>query len=352
MHEQFPNWMSKVSPSIDQARLGLRWNSAKAVSNAADDKTAVQLTEQALGLGSHATEVLRNAARKEDPTYVSDDDALELAVLAAGALASLMASGTNVGDTAATSIVSGSFGRGTPKGMSKDLLEFAQVTLQKISEEQRREVTVPAWTGKTISDAIAKQTNAADFPSTQAGIVEISQAIASSLKSQFQTLSEALSRLSFLQRESSDLAFLLVSEYSFAAKKSVATLSSSEAAFSAGQDLLEITQFASALPSFHASLFSLLKPAKPDKKAISLGQVVSALSEKLRKRCMADTILFPKTTPLHFALTKCDEVSGGDAWTAAFEAVTSVKSQLSVTAEHIAAQFYLEGMLIRHLGEK
>ena len=106
MHELFPNWMSKVSPQIDSNRLALRWNAAKAAADAADKTSAVQLCEQALGYSADATEKLRDAARKEDSTYVTSDDALELTVLAAGSVAYLMGKKVPTGGIAATAIAS------------------------------------------------------------------------------------------------------------------------------------------------------------------------------------------------------------------------------------------------------
>lgn len=349
MHEQFPNWMSKVAPQTDQSRLVLRWNAAAALAGGADVKLAIQLSEQALGLSSQVTEAVRTAARKEDTTYVSEDDALEVSVLAAGALAALMASGGDAGDAAAISVLTGSFGRAEPKGMIRDLVEASRAAILRIGEEERRDVSVPSWVGKAISEAMAKNSSANDIPSIHTEVTEIAQATITSIKAQFQKLADAITRLNSLQKESSDLAFLLVSEFSFAAKKPVTLMAQSEAAFAVAEDLFRVTEFAAPLPSFDAALLSLLKPAKTSKTKGTVSSAVSALPEVLRKNCMADTVQFPKVMPLHCALMKCDEVAGGDTWVAPFEAVTGIKGALDATAGEIANQMYLENMLAWHL---
>jgi hypothetical protein len=53
--------------------------------------------------------------------------------------------------------------------------------------------------------------------------------------------------------------------------------------------------------------------------------------------------------PLHFALSKCEEVSGGETWVPAFEAVTGITGAHSLSPDELATQFYLEKLLIRHL---
>jgi hypothetical protein len=201
-----------------------------------------------------------------------------------------------------------------------------------------------------ISDAAAKQVNALDFPATQVGIAEISQAVVASLKAQLQKLSEAIMRLSALQRESSDLAFLLVSGFSYVAQKPVSSMGAPEAAFCVAEDLYKITQFPSALPSFEAPIGSLLKPAKAVKKELTIATAITSVSGDLRKKCLLDSTSYPKSLPLHFALNKCEEVSGAASWTAAFGAMTGLDASLTVTPGQLAAQFYLENMLASQLG--
>jgi hypothetical protein len=349
MHELFPNWMSKVSPQIDEARLTSRWAAARKVADEAPVSVVVTLSEQALGLSSAATDILRASARLADTTYVSEGDALELSVLAAGALAMLMVSGSKKGDAAAVSIRTGLFGRSGVKGMAQDLRGLADAAVQRISEEDRKEAAIQPWVGKAITDVTNKQAAVVDLQTTHTLILDTSQATITSVKAQLQKLAEALAKMSLLQKESSDLAYLLVSQYSFVAKKSVSSLGASDAAFSLGTDLFNATQFASPIPSFEASLAMLLKPAKGAKKAVPLLQAVSGLEANLRQAVKSDTVAFPKLLPLHFALSKCEEVSGGETWAPAFEAVTGLKGSLALSTDEIAAQFYLEEMLTRHL---
>jgi hypothetical protein len=349
MHELFPNWMSKVGPQIDSARLAARWNAAKKVADDATVPVIAKLSEQALGLGSAGTETLRAAAREADTTYVFEDDALELSILAAGALAQLMQSGAKKGDAAAVSIRTGVFGRSDIKGMARDLHRLADGAVQRISEENRKETIIPNWVGKQITDVTSKQAAVVDLQTTHTLTLEASQAMVASVKSQFQKLADALSKMSLLQKESSDLAYLVVSQYSFAAGKAVPQLSAPEAAFCLGADLFDVTQFPSALPSFEASLTMVLKPAKAAKKSVTLLQAISGLQPEFRQALKSDTIAAPKVLPLHFALSKCDEVSGGDTWAPAFEAVTGLKAAHSLTPDELAIQFYLEKMLTSHL---
>lgn len=349
MHELFPNWMSKVGPQIDSARLAARWNAANKVANDATIPVIAKLSEQALGLSSAATETLRESAREADTTYVFEDDALELSVLAAGALAQLMASGSKKGDASAVSIRTGVFGRSDLKGMPQDLYGLADAAVQRISEQDRKETVIPSWVGKQITDVTSKQAAVVDLQTTHTLTLEASQAMVASVKAQFQKLAEALSKMSLLQKESSDLAYLVVSQYSFVAGKAVSQLSAPDAAFCLGADLFGVTQFASALPSFEAALVMILKSAKAAKKSVTLLQAVSGLQTELRQTLKSDVIVAPKLLPLHFALSKCEEVSGGDTWAPAFEAVTGLKAAHSLTPHELAIQFYLEKMLTWHL---
>ena len=348
MHELFPNWMNKVEPQIDPARLAARWNAAKKVADEAPISGVVKLSEQALGLSSAATDTLRASAR-EDTTYVSEDDALELSVLAAGALALLMANGSQKGDAAAVSICTGVFGRSGIKGMAEDLHGLADAAVQRISEEDRKEAVVPNWVGKQITEVTSKQATLVDLQTTHTLTLEASQATIASVKAQFQKLAEALSKMSLMQKESSDLAYLLISQYSFVAGKAVSLLSAADAAFCLGADLFNVTQFPSALPSFEASLSMILKPSKSAKKPVTLLQAISGLQADVRQTVKSDAVAFPKVLPLHFALSKCEEVSGGETWVPAFEAVTGLKGAHSLSPDELAIQFYLEKILIWHL---
>ena len=349
MHELFPNWMSKVAPQISSERLTARWSAAKKVADEAPTAGIAKLSEQALGLSSAATETLRASAREADSTYVYEDDVLELSVLAGGALALLMAGGSKKGDAAALSLRTGVFGRSNVKGMARELYTLADSAVQRISEEDRKESVVPEWIGKKVTEVLSKQPTAVDLPTTHALILEVSQAMISSAKAQFQKLSDALSKMSLLQKESSDLAYLLVSQHSFVAGKDISTLGPGDAAFSLGADLFELTRFSSALPSFEASLATVLKSAKAAKKPFTLLQAVSGLQTEVRQAVKSDPVDFPKLLPLHFALSKCEEVSGGETWAPAFEAMTALKGAQSVTPNELAIQFYLEKMLVWHL---
>jgi hypothetical protein len=349
MHELFPNWMNKVSPQIDSVRLTARWNAAEKVADEAGIPGVVKLSEQALGLSSDATDTLRASAREADATYVSEDDALELRVLAAGALAQLMVNASAKSDAAALSIRTGLFGRSKTKGLVQDLHAMADATVQRNSEDDRKEVSVPNWTGKQVDDLTSKRATFVDPQTTHTLTLEASQALVTSVKTQFQKLEKALSTMNLLQKESSDLSYLLLSQYSFVAKKSVSALGASDAAFCLGLDLMNATQFSSALPSFEASLSMLLKPAKAGRKTITLLQSVSGLQADIRRAMRCDIVDFPKVLPLHFALAKCEEVSGGEAWATAFDTVTGLEGTQSLHLEEIAIQFYLEAMLTSYL---
>jgi hypothetical protein len=349
MHELFPNWMSKVAPQIDPARLAARWNAAKKVADEAPISVVVELSEQALGLSNGATDTLRASAREADTTYVSEDDALELSVLAAGALALLMATGSKKGDAAAVSIRTGVFGRPDIKGIARDLHGLADAAVQRIAEEDRKEAVIPNWIGQQVSEVTSKQATVVDLQTTHTLTLEASQAMVASVKAQFQRLAEALLKMSLLQKESSDLAYLLVSQYSFVAGKAVSLLGAADAAFCLGADLFNVTQFPSALPSFEASLSMTLKPAKAAKKPVTLLQSISGLQTDIRQTVKSDAVASPKLLPLHFALSKCEEVSGGETWAPAFEAVTGIKGAHSLSPDELAIQFYLEKMLTWHL---
>ena len=349
MHELFPNWMNKLGPQIDAARLTARWNAAKKVADEATVPVIAKLSEQALGLSSTTTDTLRAAARQADTTYVFEDDALELSILAAGALAQLMTSGSKKGDAAAVSIRTGAFGRSDIKGMTQDLFRQADAAVQRISEEDRKENAIPPWVGKHVTDLSSKQATVVDLQTTHTLALEVSQAMVASVKAQFQKLGEALSKISLLQKESSDLAYLVVSQYSFVAGKAVSQLSAAEAAFCLGADLFNVTRFASAVPSFEACLLMLLKPSKAARKSVTLLQAISGLQTEFRQALTSDAIAAPKVLPLHFALSKCEEVSGGATWAPAFEAVTGLKAAHGLTPDELAIQFYLEKMLSLHL---
>nr|WP_236657551.1 GTPase-associated system all-helical protein GASH [Acidisarcina polymorpha] len=341
--------MNKVSPQIDEARLTARWNAAKKVADEANEAGILALAEQALNLSSAATETVRVSARLADTTYVSEDDALELSALAAGALASLMTTNSRKGETAAASVRAGLFGRSSSKGMTQDLRRLADAAIQRISEEDRKDAVVPTWAGKAITDVTGKQAVVVDLSTTHTLVLDAAQATINSVKAQFQKFTDALSKMSSLQKESSDLAYLLVSQYSFVAGKVISSMSASDAAFCSSRDLFNATQFTSTLPAFEASLAMLLRPAKLSKKAVTLSQAVSGLDGEIRQAIISNSVVFPKILPLHFAVLKCQEVSGGETWAPAFETVTGLKSSLSQTPEELAAQFYLESILIWHL---
>lgn len=156
MFELFPNWMNRVAGASAGSRIQDRWNAVDKLPKAALPKQIVDMVAHAFGYSTSMTDVVRGHARKADPTYVTEDDALEAQILVAGAIASILTGSSSQRGVAALAIVSTTFGRGIPDFMCRDLAALASQQLQKAAEEARNREPPPAWNTKTLVESLGK----------------------------------------------------------------------------------------------------------------------------------------------------------------------------------------------------
>lgn len=341
--------MSRVAGEGTTTRVKDRWAAVEQAAKALTAQQVVDIVAHAFAYTGSMTELLRKHAREVDVTYVTEDDALEVQILAAGAVANLLTGDSEHKRVAALGVIATTFGREVPEFMCKDLLVLASQCLQNAAEQKRANPSLVAWDTKALLDSMTKAIPTPEAGVTGTVVLTTLTTMIEQVKGQLAKHATAIGSAATLQSESSDLAFLIVSEYSASAEKLVSELTFSDAVFAIGKDLYDVTSSPPVLPSYEAIIKCLLRPLKPVKKALTLEAVIDGLSESVRSTCMHGEKVTGLATPLQYCLQKKGEVAGGD-WRPAFEQGTRLRADMSVTVAVVAQQVYVESCLLWALG--
>ncbi len=351
MFELFPNWMNKVVGTSAGSRIQDRWNAVEKLAKAALPKQIVDLVAHAFGYSTSMTDVVRGHAREADPNYVTEDDALEVQILVAGAIASLLTGSSSHRGVAALAIVSTTFGRDIPDFMCKDLAALASQQLQKAAEEARAWVPLPVWNTKPLVESLGKLMPVPpESGITGTAVLSAVTTVVEVVKAQMTKQAAAADMLANLQKESAALAFQVVSEYSGRGQRLLSESSLGDAAVGTALDLYDTTSRQPVLPSYEAIISSILRPVKNVKKPAPLESIVSSMTDPIRVACTYSGQVMPLAQPLHYGLQKQAEMSSGD-WRPAFVQGSKLKADLQVAPVVFSRQMYVERCLLWALGD-
>jgi len=348
MHELFANWYSQVSPQMDSKRLDDRWKAVDAYGNALTTKktTGVVLLASGIGDGKPTGDELRQAAKKVDTTYVSSDDALELKVLAAAVIARSLGVPSDQSDALALGYLCVSFSRKLLSQMHEDLHRLCLEYIVKEGIRIRDEgITFPPLNAKTTTELLKKQPEAPDGPTARLQMHEAVTQLLKSASEYADESSKSFARLHDLQREDSNVAFLVVSAYAFTTGEPFSEMTRAEAALIAAHELACVTKLTPVLVAHDAVLSALLKHTKGRKDLLSIREAVNGVKIEVQKRLIGTAAIVPEVMPCHFALQKAVEVNGKDVWNSAFATATGLNPDDEHPTLDLVRQAYLEGML-------
>ena len=348
MHELFANWYSQVSPQLDPKRLDDRWKAVDTYGSTLTIKKTVGCVLLASGIGDAKTtaDEIRQAAKKIDTTYVSSNDALELKILAAALIARSLGIPSDQSDALALGYLCVSFARKLPTQMHEDLLTLCREYLIKEGTRVRAEgMTFPAFSTKATADLMKKQPEAPDVPTVRLQSQETVAQLLKSISDYTEEASKAFAKLRDLQREDSNVAFLVVSGYAFTASQLFADMSRGDAPLIAAHELVAITKLTPVIVAHDAVLSALLKHTKGRKDSASIREAVNGVKVDVQKRLIVRNGIVPEVMPCHFAVQKAVEVNGQDAWHPAFATSTGLDPDDPHPILELARQAYFEGML-------
>jgi hypothetical protein len=352
MHELFANWYSQVSPQLDSKRLEDRSKAVDAYVSSLKPKKAPECALLALALGDSATatDEIRQAAKRVDTTYVSTNDALELNVLAAAAIAQGLKSSSVESDALALSFLCAAFNRKPSLQMHADLHKLcAEYLIKKGTRVRDDGITFPSFNMKSTFEAIKKQADATDFPTAKTQLHEALNHLLKLFSEYSENSSNAFARLRSIQREDSDIAFVVVSGYSFITSQPFAHMKRAGAALIAAHELTSVTRILPSIVAYDAVLSALLKNSKGKKETITIREAVNDLPVDIQRRFIPQFAVAPQIMPCHFALQKAVEVDGQDVWDSAFKNSTGLNPDHEIPALELARQGYFETMLSKAL---
>jgi GTPase-associated system helical domain len=360
VHRNFADWYNAISLRPPAETLDARWKAVEAVAASQKVNMILDLARVFYKLvgGNAVAEELRNAAKKEDTTYLSENDQNELSVLAGGVIALLVSKPSNQAQATALAVscIEAQGLRQAPRlqGVVDECMRYLakeSVRIREFRDDAVKDLNVKSLTkriadrgGVVVSDVISVWNGMdvvlKDFLSQHTEHTNSANA----------SFSETFKRLA----EQTDILWWLFGEHTLDGTKSFSDLSIPEACYWGARDLAMLTRLMPgpfAAPAFLSRMLRLVEKTVPTQVRIS--DAVDACGKEWKEQWLSElTILMPYAFPMLFAIAKSVEVGGGRAWTAAFDHATGLAASGQVAPTHLALQVYNELLLQRALSVK
>jgi GTPase-associated system helical domain len=359
VHKHFAEWYNAVALRPKAETLEVRWKAVEAVTAAHKVKKTPDLARVFFKLpgGGTVADELRNAAKKEDTTYIAENDQTELTVLAGGVIALLMAKSSSQADAAALAVVciEAQGLRKAPRLQGvvdhcRQYLADESVRVRAIDENPVKDLNVATLT-KRITERGG--VGVSDANSVWNGMDAVFKDVLSDhtahTKSANLAINESAKRLS----EQTDILWWLFGGYTLDGKRAFSELGVPEACYWGARDLAKLTRFMPgpfASPAFLHRMLRLVKDRLPAHVRIS--DAVDECEKGWKENWLPDLAgqqQVPDVCPMLFAISKSVEVGGGAGWTAAFDHATGLAAGDKLAPTHLAAQIYSELLLLRAL---
>lgn len=362
MHRNFAEWYNAISLRPAAETLDARWKGVEAVATGQSVEKIPDLARVFFKLpGGNATvDELRNAAKKEDSTYLAENDQNELSVLAGGTIAMLVGKSSSLGDAMALAVLCIE-----AQGMRKAprLQAVVDECMQYLAKES---VKVRALDKNPVKDMnvgrlekhIVDRGGVAvtDANSVWNGVEAVLKNFLTQHTAHTNSVNAAVNKTVCRLSEQADILWWLFGEYTLDGTKGFADLSIPEACFWGARDLAALTQFMPgpfAAPAFLGRMLRLVKDRVPAH--VRILEAVDECGKDWKERWFPDLVFsqqIPEACPMLFGIAKSVEVGGGTGWTAAFDHATGLSANAKLAPTQLALQVYNELLLLRALSVK
>ncbi len=356
MHKNFADWYAAVSLHRDAQTLEARWKAVETLGGRLKLAQVPSLVRVFFSLPSddQLVDEIRTAARDEDKTYLSVGDANELAVLAGGVVAHVVARPSNIADAAALAVscldAQGLRHAARMQGVVDETMRY--LANESIRERAIAESPVDDLNAAALNKQIAEKGGVPVtdlntlWSAVDAVLKDILRKHAKHTESINLTLEKVLSR----HQEESDILWWLFSEHSLDGTKAFHDLTIPEACFWGAKDLADLTRFLPgpfAAPALLHKMLRLVRNKVPAEVGIS--DAVNACNMEWKQKWVAalGANQVPDLFPMLFAVARSVEVGGGNEWSTAFEHATGLTAGARITPSKLALQIYNELLLRR-----
>ncbi len=357
MHRNFTEWYNTISLRPSAETLDARWKTVEAVAAGQKVKKIPDLARVFFKLpgGNMATDELRSAAKKEDTTYLSENDQNELSVLAGGVIAVLVGKSSSQADVAALTVacIEAQGLRQAPR-----LQGVVDECMQYLADESVRVRAVGGVNVASLTKRITERGGAAvsDVNSVWNGMDAVLKDVLSQHTAHTASIESAVSQTSNRLAEQTDILWWLFGEHTLDGKKAFSGLGIPEACYWGAKDLAKLTRFMPgpfAAPAFLHRMLRLVKDRLPAQVRIS--DAVDECEKEWKEQWLAELggqLQIPDASPMLFAIAKSVEVGSGSGWTGAFDHATGLSASAKLAPTHLALQVYNEVLLLRALSAK
>lgn len=362
MHKNFAEWYNAISLRPTAETLEARWKAVEAVAAGQQLMEILDLARVFFKLPGEnmVAEDLRNAASKEDKTYLTENDQNELSVLAGGVIAEIVLEPSSQADAAALAVLNiESQGlRQAPR-----LQGVVDVCMQYLADESVRiraagEGSVKDLNVANLTKRITERGGVAvsDVNSVWNGMDVVLQDFLTQHTAHTSSINSVVSQTSKRLSEQMDILWWLFGEHTLDGKKAFSQLGVPEACYWGARDLATLTQFLPgpfAAPAFLHRMLRLVKDQLPGQVRIS--DAVDECGKDWKERWLRELSgqqQMPDACPMLFAIAKSVEVGGGSGWTAAFDHATGLAASGKLAPVRLAQQIYTELLLLRALSVK
>lgn len=362
MHKNFADWYNSISLRPSAETLEARW---KAVESVVSGQKVTKIPDLVrvffrLPSGNAIAEELRNAARKEDATYLSDDNRPELSVLAGGVIAQLVSESSSQADAAALAVscidAKGLRQSARLQGVVDECMPYLaaeSVRVRMVDKDPVKDLNVTHLT-KRITERGG--VGVGDANSVWNGVDVVLKDFLKQHTAHTSSINTAVNETVRRLTEQTEILWWLFGEHSLDGTKAFSELSIPEACYWGARDLAAITQFIPgpfAVPAFLTRMLRLVSDQMPA--SVTISKAVVSCGREWKERWIAELTLqqqMPDLCPMLYAIAKSVEVGGGSGWKAAFKHATGLPASGKLPPVQLAAQVYNELLLVRVLSGK
>lgn len=359
MHRNFPDWYRQVSPEPAPELLDRRAAGIAAYTKKLAMADGLHLVTLAGGRFDDAarTERFRESFRAHDSAFRMNGNDLELALLAATAIAEVVDAGAaNAAAIALATVCADARGLRQPP-IRPEATDTARRYLERRAQEVREQGDLPQ---KPTLASIKTQVDTAKAQfaaNTSPGAAEPVAAALAELAKQIVAVTDYAQGLGATLRdhhevlsEETNILWWVFGEHSRDLNVALRTLPMPAAALVAGSELADLTLITPGPIAARAFLEKILRAGRRGElKLISIADAVNQADLDWRRKraatlAKATTLAY---SPLLTALRTSTEVDGPKDWFPAFKRQTSIDPEATMDAIDLALQAHEEWILVR-----
>lgn len=352
MHKDFPRWHSNVSVGADIERKNARWTAVHALAKSADRHMVEALVRLAFNTTRQAPSdpclaKIHEAFQNADDTFDPRNAGRELKVYAGACLQLLFEDEFDVGAAAALSVTTAAFVGARIPDLPLDLVALAEAAISKIADANRARPTL-AICGEApkfdIDTAIEKVQTEFNGDSVAQALTTTAQSFKAALTGLMTSQAKAMAavdRFIHVQDEELQMLSWLTGGWSFDLDRAFSGIVSESQPLLFAKELADSTTL---LPGPRSIKALLVRAGLKERKKLTIAQAINAMEENWLSD-LANENSSSVTTPLHFAIRRQMETSGGDAWIQNWAAVVGCDGDRPISSVTLAVQFYRERLL-------